>query len=117
MFCAFSVVNLKSSFFLEEAPHQTFRNSMVASYSRPEKSNVDSVLEDETIILSQNASHKKEVVGYSAVQTRESKLVCSQRNIVARSGNQCCNGKSTMCYACIVEIHVQGKYVAGNNTK
>jgi len=32
MFCAFTIVNLKSSFFLNEEP----RNSMVVSYSRPE---------------------------------------------------------------------------------
>jgi hypothetical protein len=56
IFCAFSVVNFKSSFFLNEAPRQTFRNSMVVSYSRPENSNKVSVPEHEIIMLSQNVS-------------------------------------------------------------
>ena len=115
MFCTFSVVNLKTSFYLKEAPRQTFRNSMVVSYSRPENSNEVSVLEDETIMLSQNVSQKNEVIGYCAVKTRELRHVCLQPNIVACSDNQCCNGKSIMRYACIVEIHERGKYVAGKN--
>jgi hypothetical protein len=66
MFCAFTMVNLKSSFFLNEEP----RNTMVVSYSRPGISNEDSVPEDETTMLSQNVSQKNEVISYSAADTR-----------------------------------------------
>jgi hypothetical protein len=66
-------------------------------------------------MLSQNVPQKNEVIGYSAVKTRECRHVCSLRNIVARSDNQCCNGKSTVRFVCTVEIHLRRMYVAGNN--
>lgn len=69
MFCGFSVVNLKSSFFLNETPGLTFRYSTVVSYSRPENSNEVSVPEDEAIMLSRNVSQKNEVIGNCTVKT------------------------------------------------
>jgi hypothetical protein len=48
---------------------------MVVSYSRPENSNEVSVPENEIIMLSQKASQKNEVIGYSAAKTRD--CVCS----------------------------------------